>query len=336
MRLLFILCCSVSLLFSHEIPSWMREEVAATVEALGPAQARFDAASFYKEGARVDIVNGKVVVSPTHIQRKPLVEQRLSTTVFFLKEMMGVSPLPNCSFYLYVGDSYSGPLAHLPILSYSSSKPGIFLIPDCDALMGYEKLTQNIFEANKKYPWKNKVEKLFWRGATTGGDYNSSNWREMARSKMVLFALKHPRLANARFSSRCQGAESVSEMRYLLGSYITSSDAVAFKYLVDIDGNACTYSRCYWILLSNSVMLKQVTRYRQWYYRGLTPGLHYIPLEEDLSDLEDKLAWAKEHDEECRHMAKAATRFAVENLNKEQLQSYFRLVINQVERLQRR
>ena len=66
--------------------------------------------------------------------------------------------------------------------------------------------------------------------------------------------------------------------------------------------------------MSNSVVLKQITPNRQWYYGGLEPYRHYIPVKADLSDLMEKINWAQEHDEEAKEIAEQATQFVKNNL----------------------
>jgi len=56
---------------------------------------------------------------------------------------------------------------------------------------------------------------------------------------------------------------------------------VKYKYLLDIDGNTCTWPHCYELLLSNSVMFKQESKDIQWFYRGILPYEHYVPISND-------------------------------------------------------
>lgn len=53
-----------------------------------------------------------------------------------------------------------------------------------------------------------------------------------------------------------------------------------------------------YLLAGNSVVLKQDSIYYEHFYNELQPWKHYIPFKSDLSDLLEKLQWAKDHDEE--------------------------------------
>lgn len=63
-------------------------------------------------------------------------------------------------------------------------------------------------------------------------------------------------------------------------------------------------------LAIGSCILKVQSKCKQWYYRDLRPWEHYIPIRADLSDLEDKVLWCREHDDDSRQIAEAGKRFA--------------------------
>jgi len=94
------------------------------------------------------------------------------------------------------------------------------------------------------------------------------------------------------------------------------------KYLIDIDGLVAATPGCAWRLLSNCAVLKHDSRYTLWFYECLTPWVHYIPIKEDLSDIFQKLQWAKEHDAKAQQIAENGRRFAQGNIMPEHLYLY--------------
>ena len=46
--------------------------------------------------------------------------------------------------------------------------------------------------------------------------------------------------------------------------------------------------------------MKQESEYYEHFYRQLEPNKHYMPLKHDLSDVPEKVRWAKENDEKAR------------------------------------
>jgi hypothetical protein len=58
---------------------------------------------------------------------------------------------------------------------------------------------------------------------------------------------------------------------------------------------------------------------------GIPPGqayVHYVPVNEDLSDLVEKLEWAKAHDQEAKEIAANAHQFACEHIAQEACDEY--------------
>ena len=70
-----------------------------------------------------------------------------------------------------------------------------------------------------------------------------------------------------------------------------------YKYQVSVDGTVAAY-RLPYLLAGDSVVLKQNSPYYEFFYKQLQPYKHYIPVKADLSDLLDRIQWAKEHDSE--------------------------------------
>lgn len=78
------------------------------------------------------------------------------------------------------------------------------------------------------------------------------------------------------------------------------------KYQINVDGTVAAY-RLPYLLVGDSVVLKQDSIYYEHFYNELQPWKHYIPVKSNLSDLLEKLKWAKDHDEEVRSVSVYAT-----------------------------
>lgn len=68
-----------------------------------------------------------------------------------------------------------------------------------------------------------------------------------------------------------------------------------YKYQVNVDGTVAAY-RFPYLMLGNSVVMKQDSSYYEHFYTHLRPGRHYLQLKRDLSDLIEKIQWAKVRD----------------------------------------
>jgi Glycosyl transferase family 90 len=116
---------------------------------------------------------------------------------------------------------------------------------------------------------------------------------------------------------------------------VPQCDSLRFKYLIDVDGNTCSFSRFYWILLSNSVPFKVESDNIQWYYGALTPFVHYIPVARDLSDLVERIDWARNHEEIVKGIAYNSCRFAKMHLFEPEVYKYLYLLLTKYAKLQR-
>ena len=50
--------------------------------------------------------------------------------------------------------------------------------------------------------------------------------------------------------------------------------------------------------------------YRQWYYDRIRPWEHFVPVKSDMSDLIEKIEWARSHDAEAQAIAANGRAFA--------------------------
>jgi hypothetical protein len=87
-----------------------------------------------------------------------------------------------------------------------------------------------------------------------------------------------------------------------LDRWIDNHEMVNYKYILDVDGNACTWDATAWKMNSGSVILKVKSPWRQWYYDDYLPWIHYVPIADDYSDLQEKFKWCEEHPKECEKM----------------------------------
>lgn len=244
-------------------------------------------------------------------------------------------PFPDGFFYLNLADGCNGfqidAENHMPILSFAKrKKSSSILIPDFETLRDHKQILEEINEGKKIFPWKKKSNKGFFRGSTTGGHYTLANYTSFVRSKAVLFSLHNPQLLDARFTRFVQTTKDVEKkMRKegFSGKFTTVKDHLAYKYLLLIDGNTACYSRPYWLLHSNSLMLKQGSEEIMWYFPLLQPYKHYIPIKSDLSDLKKQLFWALDHEEEVLKMIENANTFAKRNLDLTSMLSYLHEII---------
>lgn len=317
------------------IPSWIRERVEAELAPFkqqGVTSGMLDEIWKGSEDLlfiRIAYKNGERVACYSDNGKQDFL--RFSAVKEVFEKLNRESPLPDFDLIVTLHDEYCGAL---PLLTFAKNKHSLggILIPDFEALQGYKRLTANILAANRQYPWSVKENKAFWRGASTGGTFQMDNWDKFPRARLVMHSINNPRDIDARFTSLVQmdrNTHNYLSAKGFLGMPAAAAEHVRYKYQIEVDGNSCSYSRCYWELLSNSVMLKQVSDNIQWYYGALVPYQHYIPLATDLSDLLQQIFWAKAHDGECKQIAENATLFAKKELSVERTHLYLRVLLEE-------
>jgi hypothetical protein len=246
--------------------------------------------------------------------------------------------LPDVDFILSLHDGFSGNL-DVPLFVYAKSEVAnsLVLMPDFKALTGYPYLREEMEQGSQKWSWDKKLLKAFWRGSTTGGWLTAFNWHEIPRVKLALLGHAHPNQIDARITGVVQcdpEIPSLIQSKGLLGKMVSQADHLKYKYVVDVDGNSCSFERYFWALLSNSLVLKQMTPNVQWYYKGLKPYEHFVPVKEDLSDLLDQITWAQTHDVQAQQIAETATAFIKNEVTIEDTFVYMTHLLREYAKLQ--
>jgi hypothetical protein len=196
-------------------------------------------------------------------------------------------------------DPHKYPLLHSKkyVLCFSKRKfdPYSIVIPNPYHLNGTIDARLKEVEENR-IPWEQKKPLAVWRGTLTNGGENG------LRTKFV---------------------ELVNSGKLPLVDYSASPMSVGemakYKYQIDLDGWANAWDGLVWKLASGSVVLKHESVWEQMYYKWLKPGVHYVPVKADLSDLAEKIQWCVDHDAECKKIGEAGQKFVKEHLGLENL-----------------
>lgn len=159
------------------------------------------------------------------------------------------------------------------------------------------------YEEKHDNRWDRKKDQMYWRGSTTGGFSRAGGWRRQHRqlfmqhingmgSTKVLSnkgddswtpnevnRRDYSGLFNIKFShiGQCDPDDCHAQHEFFdVVDPAGQQDAWAYKYLVDIDGNAFS-GRFYAFLHSNSLVCK-IAIFREWHDEWLKPWVHYVPL----------------------------------------------------------
>ena len=98
------------------------------------------------------------------------------------------------------------------------------------------------------------------------------------------------------------------------------------KYLMSIDGNSFV-SRLPRFMQSASLMFRAGI-FDEWYEEWIAEGKHYLRVALDYSDLNSKISWAIDNDDEAKEIGLQARDFSKKHLRREDMECYlFRLLL---------
>lgn len=175
-------------------------------------------------------------------------------------------------------------------------------------------------------PWKIKNAKLVWRGTPTGfGGYNRA---VLQRHELVTRFHAHPNknidvkfVRDAPAYKAWREADPSRGSALLLGAPLTVQDMLRSKFLISVEGNDVA-TNLKWALASNSCVIMPRPTIVSWFMEDtLIPGVHYVEVQPDFSDLEEKYKWCLEHDDECRVIAENGKQFMKPFLNEQEEQT---------------
>ncbi|CAF2045654.1 unnamed protein product [Rotaria magnacalcarata] len=218
--------------------------------------------------------------------------------------------LPDVEFLMNLGDY---PLSSgddpLPIISWcGSEQTHDIILPTYEiteaTLQMLSRTALDIFAmlTARDIPWSKKNPKGFFRG------------RDSCRERLDLVRLskKHPDLIDANLTRMFFFRDQISEFEPF-SEQVPMNKFFDYKYQISPDGTVASY-RFPYLLAGDGLIFKQASSFYEHFYRDLVPNQHYIPIKKDLSDLIEKLQWAKEHDDEAQKIVKRSQRFTRRNL----------------------
>ncbi len=187
------------------------------------------------------------------------------------------------------------------------------LIPDpyCLASNGFADLIQEFEKNHPLPPWHERLPFAFWRGSTTGlSKIDVDLLPALPRYQLCNRTNELPTMLNAQFTNIVQSVSKEEKekirkqllLKNLLAPRTSPWHGALNQWLIDIDGNVNSWGLL-WKLLSGSCVIHVLSQHQQWYHNQLRPMQHFIPVKQDLSDLEMQLSWCHKNKQECSQIA---------------------------------
>ncbi|CAK5262525.1 unnamed protein product [Mycena citricolor] len=194
------------------------------------------------------------------------------------------------------------------------------------------------FSSPDLVPWQEKKPQLYWRGSSNGGTIIHDNHHKFTRFRLIKLARARPDIIDAQmngwYAEHCQSdcdAWAVMAEYLVSGGFDAREDVYKYKYALDVDGN--TFSGRYLGLLRSGSLVFKATAFAEYFNDWLRPYEHYIPVKIDLSDLVEKVEWARAHDKEARQIQQNGMAFARRVITDRQNDCYFAAVLLEWARL---
>jgi len=175
--------------------------------------------------------------------------------------------------------------------------------------------------------FKDKLNIVFWRGTTTGAPNRSAN-----RFILVEKWFNKNNNIDVGFSHICREKYKHNYINYVKEK-VTIDKFLEYKYILSVEGNDKD-SGLNWKLNSNCVVMMARPGVTSWLMETtLIPNYHYVLLNNDFSDLEEKLEWCNQNQDKCIEIIKNANDFMKqfadealeEKLEEDVINKYFEL-----------
>ncbi|KAL4712826.1 hypothetical protein ACJJTC_011896 [Scirpophaga incertulas] len=215
--------------------------------------------------------------------------------------------MPDMELVINLGD---WPLVHknsepVPIFSWCGSDDTFDIVmPTYDitesTLENMGRVTLDILsvQGSVSYAWKDRENRAIWRGRDS----------RLERLKLVDISRMNPDLFNVSLTNffffRDKEAEYGPKAPHI--SFFNFFD---YKYQINIDGTVAAYRMPY-LLAGGGMVMKQDSPYYEHFYKQLNAWEHYVPVSRDLSDLKERVLWARKNDDKAKIIANNARNFA--------------------------
>lgn len=170
----------------------------------------------------------------------------------------------------------------------------------------------------KDTPWASKKTKAVWRGALTH-EFRTTNPRLLLVKKYFNHKLIDVGLTDVFWSTKVRPE--------LMKPAMSIQEQLKCKYIISIEGYDVA-TNLQWAMCSNSIVLMPMPQRESWFLEScLIPWIHFVPINDNFDDLEDKIAWCIDNDDKCQEIVKNANDYINSFLDFEEEKKLESLVI---------
>ncbi len=353
-RLVFVFCAFFVPIFAwnvsclNETPEWMQKQISSQLGEwsidIEDVQKSYDCIvnGFYGEFAPIALITFAAGKCKWEIPKKckPVHIKKAKAFANAVEELHVARPLPEFTLLLSLDACFERPyhlhLSTVPVLSVSKSEKNkrVLLFPRGIFEPEHEKMHQKMADSRK--PFAERKEKLLWRLKTFDRAEIEYNWRLSPVTPLLFLAKKNSERLDFGIPKSCQrfvGSRVTGHLREMYKPDLTAQEITNYQYQLAFDyrSSPCDLEEQ---LFCGAVILRAKTRFSEWFTERLEPYKHYIPVDERCDQIIDVMEWCATNKEQTNQIAHNAQHFADQNLNDQQMFTYFyHLICRYVERL---
>jgi len=156
--------------------------------------------------------------------------------------------------------------------------------------------------------WKDKEDRMFFAGTTTGNRDPSKN----ERIKKCVWSLQHRDVADYFITHVAQmdmrdALRAVPDLSRVIRGRLAQDHHTRYRVAVNIAGNTCSWSRVPMVMKTRSVLFDYYCDDMTWYYPAMQDGLHYVSV--DGENVLQKHAEVAGNESRCNAICDAANIF---------------------------
>ena len=190
-------------------------------------------------------------------------------------------------------------LAIEPGLAFCGNTPEHILLPDFAFLQSHGYRDARLHFARNQPKWEARSPRVFWRGSSLGQKHHPI--LEMPRARLCLLGQTMGEewgdIGLAALFHISEADADELRRRQLVKEKVKWRELSNYRFHIDIDGHASSFSGLFLKLLSGGLVLKVESPEgcRQWYYDQLVPGVNFVPVRSDLTDLVEIVSYYRKH-----------------------------------------
>lgn len=186
----------------------------------------------------------------------------------------------------------------------------------------WDEMMRDLKKKSEEWPWDRKLSKGFFRGSRTSA----------MRDPLVLLSRSKPELVDAQYTKNQAWKSDKDTLGAEPAEPIHLLDHCQYKYLFNFRGVAASF-RLKHLFLCDSLVFHVGSDWIEFFYPALKPWVHYIPVEDDLKNVERLLEFVKENDKVAKDVAARGKQFIEEHLSMSEVTCYWKKLLQQYGKL---